>query len=134
MSKCTMLQRKNQKVEPDCLIAPNSVGQTESLEDGQGKGGSSPMGVAESGLSPFVSKAFVRLKGNREALPINVLKDTGATQSLILDSVLPFSDKSSTGISVLLQGVEMGVIQVPLHFVQTLSLAQLQWGFGLLCL
>ena len=51
-----MLQKKNQRVEPDCLIAPNTVGQTGLLEDVEGKEESSPMSVAESGLSPFVSR------------------------------------------------------------------------------
>ena len=43
------------------------------------------------------------------------IKRYGASQSLVLDSVLPFSDKSDTGINVLLQGVELGTIAVPLH-------------------
>jgi len=52
---------------------------------------------------------------------INVLRDTGATQSLILENVLPFSDDSSAGVSVLLQGVEMRVISVPLHVIELQS-------------
>ena len=49
------------------------------------------------------------------------MRDTGATQSLILDNVLPFSEKSSTGVSVLLQGVEMSVIKVPIHLIELSS-------------
>ena len=63
MSECRVLQKMNQRIEPDCLIAPNSVGQTELLEDVEGKGRSSPMGVAESPLYPrllFVSKGIKR--------------------------------------------------------------------------
>ena len=48
---------------------------------------------------------------------IYILRDTDAAQSLILDSTMPFSQKSSTGVSVLLQGVELGAINVPLHTV-----------------
>jgi len=33
MSECRVLQKKHQKVESDCLIAPNSVSETELLED-----------------------------------------------------------------------------------------------------
>ena len=62
-------------------------------------------------------KGIVYLEGSEKKVPINVLRDTGATQSLILDSVFPFSDKSSAGVSVLLQGVEMGVLSVPLHSI-----------------
>jgi len=58
--------------------------------------------AADSGLSPFVSKGFVHLKGSKEKVTISMLRDTGAMQSFILDSVLPFSDKSSAGVSVLL--------------------------------
>ena len=89
--------------------------------DDQGKGRLNPTSVAGSSLSPFVSKAFIRLTGNQETVQINVLRDTGATQSLILDNVLPFSEKSSTGVSVLLQGVEMSVIKVPLHLIELSS-------------
>ena len=64
-----------------------------------------------------MSKGLVCLEGSKEKVPINILRDTGATQSLILSNVLPFSDQSSAGVSVLLQGVEMGVIRVPLHLI-----------------
>jgi hypothetical protein len=43
------------------------------------------------------------------------LTDTGAAQSLLLESVLPLSERTSTEKSVLLQGVELGVIDVLLH-------------------
>ena len=41
---------------------------------------------------------------------VKILRDTGATQSLILDSVL-----------LPLSGVEMGVLEVPLHEVNIKS-------------
>ena len=45
------------------------------------------------------------------------MQDTGASQSLLLADVLSFSEKSYTGESVLLQGVECGIVNVPLHHV-----------------
>ena len=36
-------------------------------------------------------------------------------KSLLLESVLSLSERTSTDRSVLLQGVELGVIDVPLH-------------------
>ena len=45
------------------------------------------------------------------------MRDTGASQSLLLADVLPFSVKSYSGESVLLQGVECGIVNVPLHHV-----------------
>ena len=48
---------------------------------------------------------------------IRVLRDTGASQSLLLEGVLPLSNSSYTGSNFLLQGVELGVVSVPLHVV-----------------
>ena len=47
--------------------------------------------------------------------PIKILRDTGASQSLILADTLPFSQKTSSGTSLLIQGVECGFLNVPLH-------------------
>ena len=43
-----------------------------------------------------------------QSTPINILRDSGASQSLILADALPFSEKTSSGTSVLIQGVECG--------------------------
>ena len=40
---------------------------------------------------------YVSLVSCDEARKVTILRDTGASQSLILDSVLPFGGKSSTG-------------------------------------
>ena len=48
---------------------------------------------------------------------IRAPRDTGASQSLLLEGVLPLSNTSYTGSNVLLQGVELGVISVPFHVV-----------------
>ena len=50
-----------------------------------------------------------------QSTPITILRDAGASQSLILVDTLPFSEKTSSGTSVLIQGVECGFINVPLH-------------------
>ena len=52
---------------------------------------------------------------------MKVLRDTGASQSLILESALPFCDKSSVGASVILQGIEGGYVNAPLHEVDLKS-------------
>ena len=44
--------------------------------------------------------------------PIKILRDTGASQSLILADILPFSEKTSSGTSVLIQGVECGTVNI----------------------
>lgn len=43
-----------------------------------------------------------------------MLRDTGAAQSLILESALPFSLKSYTGNDVLIRGIEICCTPVPL--------------------
>jgi len=43
---------------------------------------------------PFISEGFVSLNGDNVNLrPIRILRDTGASQSLLLDGVLPLSEK-----------------------------------------
>ncbi|KAJ8039219.1 hypothetical protein HOLleu_16866 [Holothuria leucospilota] len=72
---------------------------------------------------PFVSEGFISLDGNSAHPPvkIKILRDTGATQSLLLDGVLPLSDSTSTGANVLIQGDECGFISVPLHKINLKS-------------
>ena len=65
---------------------------------------------------PFLSDGFVSLNSDfAQSTPITILRDTGASQSLILADTLPFSEKTSSGTSVLIQGVECGFVNVPLH-------------------
>ena len=109
MSCGRALERKNQRVDPDLLITQKAI---DSLAE---KIKQEKSTAAEGSLSPLVSKSIVYLEGSEKKVAINVLRHAGATQSLILDSVLPFSDESSAGVIVLLQGVEMGVLSIPLH-------------------
>ena len=50
-----------------------------------------------------------------QSTPIKILQDTGVSQSLILADTLPFSEKTSSGTSVLIQGVGCGFINVQLN-------------------
>ena len=54
---------------------------------------------------------------------LKFIRDTGASQSLILADihVLPFSKKTSSGTIVLIQGVECGTVNIPLHHVNLSS-------------
>ena len=49
-----------------------------------------------------------------QSTPITILRGTGTSQSFILADTLPFSEKTS-GTSVLIQGVDCGFVNVPLH-------------------
>ena len=65
---------------------------------------------------PFLSDGFVSLNSDfAQSTPITILRDTGASQSLILADTLLFSEKTSSGTSVLIQGVECGFVNIPLH-------------------
>ena len=71
---------------------------------------------------PFISEGAVSLVGDENSSQkVKILRDTGATQSLMLDSVLPLTENSFTGANVLISGVEMGVLEVPLHDVNIKS-------------
>ena len=52
---------------------------------------------------------------------VKCFRDTAATQSLMLDSVLPFTKNSFSGANVHILAVEMGVSEVPLHEVNIKS-------------
>ena len=66
---------------------------------------------------PFVSDGSVSLTADSVAVSVKILRDTGATQSLLLQGVLPLTKQSSAGASMLVQGVELDVLKVPLHKV-----------------
>ena len=71
---------------------------------------------------PFISEGVVSLVGDENiSQKVKILRDTGATQSLMLDSVLPLTENSFTFANVLISGVEMGVLEVPLHEVNIKS-------------
>ena len=71
---------------------------------------------------PFISEGVVSLVGDKSSSQkVKILSNTGATQSLMLDSVLPFTENSLTGANVLISGVEMGVLEVLLHEVNIKS-------------
>ena len=71
-------------------------------------------------FKPFVSEGFVSLESSSSQVPIKILRDTGATQSLLL-GVLPLSVGTSTGEGVIAQGIEGGCVNVPLHKVNLVS-------------
>ena len=65
---------------------------------------------------PFLSDGFVSLYSDySQSTPNKILRDTGASQSVILADTLSFSETTSSGKSVLIQGVENGFVNVPLH-------------------
>ena len=66
--------------------------------------------------NPFISEGYVSLR-NGHGVPIQILRDIGATQSLLVEGILPLSEETVTGDQVLIQGVELGIVSVPLHSI-----------------
>merc|ERR1711867_166670 len=73
------------------------------------------MGNPMKDYKPFISQGYVSFNDSTDKVPVQIVRDTGASQTLLLDGILPLSEKSSMGGSVLLQGVGLGIIDVPLH-------------------
>ena len=119
ISECLHLKRKKEKQEglkPTGLTSlrskPQSCGKEEDPIQTERPETDSVMEIYE----PFLSDGFVSLNCDyAQSIPIKILRDTGASQSLILADTLPFSEKTSSGTSVLIQGVECGFVNVPLH-------------------
>ena len=119
ISECLHLKRKKEKQEglkPTCLTSlrskPQSCVKEEDPIQTERPETDSVMEIFE----PFLSDGFVSLNSDyAQSTPIKILRDTGASQSLILADTLPFSEKTSSGTSVLIQGVECGFVNVPLH-------------------
>ncbi len=76
--------------------------------------------VETTSYDPFILHGYVSLSES-EYKPVSILRDTGSTQSFILEEALPFSSASHTGASVLVRGIEMGCAHVPLHKVNLQS-------------
>lgn len=73
-------------------------------------------------FKPFILEGVVSLTGNpKDQQPVKMLRDTGASQSIIRESVLPFSEESFCQSSVIVQGVELGYVSAPLHTIHIQS-------------
>lgn len=127
MSECFSLKRKKEKETlPNALV--KSYTRTPHTEKGP-FGSSCPIEAKKAVMSdglreeflPFVSEGFVSLNENSAPVPISILRDTGASQSLLLEGTLPFCDETATGDFVLVQGIEGRIVSVPLHFVNLKS-------------
>ena len=122
ISECyTLKRRKEKEALPNALV--KSSLEMPVIENNDPSRSSCPLNAKEALLSdglreeflPCVSEGFVSLDESSSPVPIHILRDTGASQSLILAGVLPFSDESATGDFNLVQGIEERIVSVPLH-------------------
>ena len=124
VSECLKLKRKLQSDEakPTGLTTlrsrPQSSIKTNTIDIVTKPKSDSTMEIFE----PFMLNGFVSLSGdNCPPTPFKILRDTGASQSRILADILHFSKKTSSGTSVLIQGLESGTVNIPLHHVNLSS-------------
>ena len=124
VSECLKLKRKLESGEakPTGLTTlrprPQSSIKTNTIDIVTKPKSDSTMEIFE----PFMLNGFVsHSDDNCPPTPIKILRDTGASQSLILADILPFSENTSSGSSVLIQGVECGTVNIPLHHVNLSS-------------
>jgi len=100
MSECHALQKKNEKSKSDHIVVqPHKKNSSNIPEE----------------YVPFISQGNVSFLDSPSGKPVTILRDTGGSQSLVLDDVLPSSSQFDTGVTVLLQGVKLGTVNVPLH-------------------
>lgn len=68
-------------------------------------------------FSAFISDGVVSLVDGNQEVPIKILRDTGALDSFILESVLPFSKESDSGSCIMVCGMGLVPFSSPLHDV-----------------
>lgn len=108
------------KFEPKSVLAASSVIEVSAVSsvDVNSVQESEVLGKGQKlSYAPFITDGFVSLVGSDEKVPVKILRDTGASETFILESVLDFSESSSTGSEMLIKGIGLQVLSVPLHDV-----------------
>lgn len=117
IANCLALKRKEQNT---LQTKPNGVGLIKNKTYSLGKAQLDC--TPDPCFEPFLLDGSVSLSGKpADQHPVRILRDTGASQSVILVDSLPFSELSSCGYNVALQGVEMGCVPRPVHLVHLQS-------------
>lgn len=111
IADCLVLKRKQQGSTTKSVGFVNTV-VAEKLESAK----------PDCSYEPFLMEGFISVSGKpTERVRVKMLRDTGTTQSFVVAGVLPFSEQTSCGSNVLVQGIEMGLVKVPLHQVHLQS-------------
>jgi len=111
ISEYWTLARKRSNPSGDLLVSTVNPPSTDRVPSVKNSGETS----SSTNFHLFVSEGCVSLSENGETVTVKILCDTGATQSLLVDSTLPLSERTSIGASVLIQGIGLDMINVPLH-------------------
>lgn len=119
IADCLSLKRKQQY--PPSLPQPKGMGLLKgvSLPDIDS---SQDDNEPDPCFKPFILKGFVSLTGDpKDQQLVTMLRDTGGSQSIIREGVLPLSCKSSCHSSAIVHGVGMAFVSAPLHNVHVQS-------------
>lgn len=68
-----------------------------------------------SGYAPFIAEGWLSMVGSEEKVPVKILRDSGALNTFVRESILPFSPQSDTGNCVPIRGMGLNTIFVPVH-------------------
>ena len=118
MSDCWFLKKKNDSSPTGLVSSIKSFPRLPNIENEVHDEFTVKSNAVRVEYMPFVSEGKVSLESDEtHSEPIRILRDTGATQSLLLKSALSFNESSATGEHVIAQGIECGFITVPLHRV-----------------
>jgi hypothetical protein len=126
IADCYALERK-QKAKPVALLASVSclpgakdgLSQFTENRPGLGKGMSEPSedSIEPDLFAPFRMEGLVATSESGTLVPICILRDTAAAQSLLVEGVLPLSEETSTGENALVRGCGLAWFEAPLHDV-----------------
>ena len=111
ISECWTLEQKRNNPSSDLLVSTVNPPDRYCVSPVK----SSDEASSSTNYHPFVSEGYVSLSEKGEAVAVKILRNTGATQSLLVDNTLPLSEQTSIGASVLIQGIGPDVMNVPLH-------------------
>lgn len=104
ISDCLVLKRKNQQGQFKPVTFVKSVSEAVVAKE------------IDAGFKPFLMKGLISVNVKPdEQKGVQILRDTGSIQSFVISDALLLSEQTFCGTSVLVQGIEMGVVKVPLH-------------------
>ena len=91
MYECMVLQKKEKMANPVATINNTSSSTSSTI-------------YVQDSYQPFISGGFLSVQVNDTPIPTKNLCDTGASQSLLVEGVLPLlSDESTTGDHILIK-------------------------------
>ena len=108
-----VLEKEEKSKQPRSNVLVMTSGRNSSVSKNEDK-----IREVQNTYISFISVSLLSLH-EHDANPksIKILRNTGASTSLLAEGVLPLSDESATGENVLIHGVELGFISVPIHRV-----------------